>query len=258
MRLKTDHKPKNRYERQNDLFIFAQPLTGHLNGLQPKFQLRRHLRSLCRLRIRLEQLVDIAIGQTLLGQGDGTHETISECDKLLLQIDGLVVPPDESRLYLIRMENGYGATITNTAGTLHGATAALTHKLVQIGQRIEMEAGKVQFAQVACIVHVPQKDIHILRRAQTVDRCRIRNFALALQQTPAEHGEDAAYEVIHIPHDIEHEKSHKPRHVDQRNPHTDTDRLLESTNGALRSLRLSAMREKRRQKPVESESFRRL
>lgn len=188
------------------LFIFAQPLTGHLNGLQPELQLRGHLWSLCRLWIRFKELINITVGQTLLGQGNGTHKAIGQCDELLLQIDGLVVPPDEPRLYLVGMEDGYGATIAHTAGTLDSATAALAHQLVEIGQRVEVEASEVQFAQVAGIVHVPQEDVHILWGAETVDGRRVRHLALALQQATPEDGEDAADKVVHIPHDVQHQQ----------------------------------------------------
>lgn len=193
-------------------FILAQLLAGHFDGIQPELKICRHLWALGRFGVSFEQFADVALGDALLGEGDGADEAIGQCDELLLQVDGLVVPPDELRLDLVWMEDGYGAAIAHTAGSLDGAAAALTHQLIEIGQRIEMEAGKVQLAQIARIVHVPQEDVHVLGGAQAVDGCGVRHLALALEQPAGEHRENAAYKVVNIPNDVQNEQHHQQRH----------------------------------------------
>jgi len=50
------------------------------------------------------------------------------------------------------MENGYGAAVANTAGSLDGTAASVPDALIESSEGVEMEAGKVQFAQIAGVV----------------------------------------------------------------------------------------------------------
>lgn len=110
------------------------------------------------------------------------------------------------------MEDGNGATIPDTTGTLDGATAPGPDPLVQSRQGVEVEAGKVQFPQVPGIVHVPDEDVHVLGGAQAEDRGRVRDLALALEESAREDGEHTADEVVHIPDDVQNQQNHQPRH----------------------------------------------
>lgn len=195
------------------LLILAQLLAGNLDGVQPQLQLLGLLRPPGRLRIRLEHLQDIAVGDVLLGHGHGPHEAIGQRDELLLQVDGLLVPPHQLGGDLVRMEDGNGAAIPNAAGSLDGATLAVTDPLVQPRQGVEMEAGKVQLAQVASVVHVPDEDVHILGGAQPVDRGGVRHLALALEEPAGEDREHAADEVVDIPDYVQDQQHHQPRHL---------------------------------------------
>lgn len=144
-------------------------MAGELDGIQPEFEILGHLRALGRLRVVLEDVEDVAVGDALLGEGHCPNEAIGQGDELLLDVDGLVVPPHQLRGDLVRMEDGNGATIPDTTGPLDGAAAPGPDPLVQSGQSVEVEAGKVQFPQVPGIVHVPDEDVHVLGGAEAED-----------------------------------------------------------------------------------------
>jgi len=110
------------------------------------------------------------------------------------------------------MEDGDGAAITDAAGSLDGSTTSLPDPLVQPREGVEMEAGKVQFPKVAGIVHVPDKDVHILGGAQSIDRRGVRDLAFPLEQTTRKHREHTADEVVDIPDHVEDQQYHQPRH----------------------------------------------
>lgn len=66
----------------------------------------------------------------------------------------------------IRTEDRYRSAIPHAGRALHGAAAVALHRLVDAGEEVVVESGKVQFAQIPGVVHVPQKDVHILGGAE--------------------------------------------------------------------------------------------
>lgn len=203
-----------RWNQSIDSLVLSQLLAGQLDGIQPELELLRLLRSLGSFRIGLQYLQHIAVGDVLLGHGHRAYESIRKGNKLLLQVNGLVVPPDQLGLNLVRMENGYGAAVANTAGSLDGTAASVPDALIESSEGVEMEAGKVQFAKIAGVVHVPDKDVHVLRGAQSIDRRGVRDLALPLEQPAGEHREHAADEVVDIPDHVQDQQNHQPRHRD--------------------------------------------
>lgn len=77
------------------LLLLPELITAHLDRLQPQLQLLRALWSGLSAREFLHQVDYIDVGQALLGHSNGPHKVISHRDELLLEVDGLIIPPDQ-------------------------------------------------------------------------------------------------------------------------------------------------------------------
>lgn len=77
------------------LLVLPQLLTAQLNRIQPQPQFLWTLGTRLSARELLHHLQDIHLGQTLFRRGDGPHEVVAQRDELLLNVDRLLVPPDQ-------------------------------------------------------------------------------------------------------------------------------------------------------------------
>jgi len=53
------------------------------------------------------------------------------------------------------------ASVSDGAGTLHHSTTFLSDLLIQAGTLIEVHSGKIQFPQIASVIHVIQQCVDI-------------------------------------------------------------------------------------------------
>lgn len=114
-----------------------------------------------------DQFDNISIGDALLGHGDCTHESIAQRYELLFQIDCFLVPPNQFRFDFVETENWNRLAVTNAWCSLNSSAFLLANGFIQSSQSVIMETGKVQFSQVASIVHVTNEYIDILCGANT-------------------------------------------------------------------------------------------
>uniref|UniRef100_A0A182UC03 Nucleotide exchange factor SIL1 n=1 Tax=Anopheles melas TaxID=34690 RepID=A0A182UC03_9DIPT len=184
-------------------------LAGQLDRVEPQLQLFRHQWPLLGTGELLHQLQHVYVGDALLGHGDGTHEPIGKRHKLLLQIDGLLVPPDQLGGDFVRGKDGDRSAIAHARRTLDGAAPLRLNFAIDARQPVKVEACKVELAQIARIVHVADKDVHVLRSAESVNGRLVGHFPFALEQHTVPEGGHTAKEVVHIPDHVQDQQSHQ-------------------------------------------------
>lgn len=69
-------------------------------------------------------------------------------------------------LHFIRCEYRYGPPVTDTRSSLQGVPVDSLDVMVNAGSIIEVESGEVELSNIARIVHVSEKDVHILGGAK--------------------------------------------------------------------------------------------
>lgn len=82
-------------------------------------------------------------------------------------VDRRLVPPNQLGLDFVRIENRDRATVTHAAGSLDGTASALLDRSVNASQAIVMESCEVKLSDITSIVHVTNKDVHVVCGANT-------------------------------------------------------------------------------------------
>lgn len=113
----------------------------------------------------LHQVQDVHFRYALLGHRDSSHEPI-ERHELLLEVDCLVVPPNQLGRDFVCVEDGNGSAIADGRRALDGTSAVLLDRRVDSGQAVVVETSEVELANVSRVVHVANENVDVLGGAK--------------------------------------------------------------------------------------------
>lgn len=118
-----------------------------------------------RRRRSLQQLAQHRLGRAvddaLPAQHHAVHETVARRHKAMFHVDGLLVPVDDARRDAERAKGSYEAPIADGRGALDDAAAVPDDGAVELGAFVEVDARKVDFAQIAGVVHVVEERVQV-------------------------------------------------------------------------------------------------
>lgn len=127
----------------------------------------------------LHDFLHISIDNGLFGQGYGSDESIVKGDKLLLEIEGSGVPPDQSGFDNVGPKKIDGSSVSDGASVLdHIATSV--DETVKPVPKPQVEPSEIKLTDVPCIVHV-KVEVNVMSGADGVNPGFLQGFEFGLE-----------------------------------------------------------------------------